>query len=458
MRLGESLPSSLHGMCPFSWLCPEVMKPASARYLRTAPWTGFSGLPLSSQGLWSGSSLLAASAKSQVAREAPAGKRFDMNVIDLTDPDQIPRVAMITRFPPSESGSAMAALDLSQRLAQRGFALEVVRLILPGEASADAGDSVVMDVNAQWAMCPRVAASRANRCGIAVVQIDRHVPIQLLAELMSELQVPVVVAVDDVGPVDSEETLQLARAVSTAHAVVVPSETARNRLTGIAGESVEIDVIPPGSPWRPLQPDERVRRKIISWGYLAPGMGAERVINSLAHLGSLDPKPRFRLIGVTDPGWTRQEGDAYRTYLVQEAERLGVQDQVDIVPVLHSRIGLQQEIARSDVIAVAYDSRERASSRILAEAVSTGRPVVATAFPAAIEVLSSGAGLTVEHDDPDAMTAALKTLLTDDDEYLRASRAAATMSGELGVEETARRYALLLGRQLENRRLSGITS
>jgi glycosyltransferase involved in cell wall biosynthesis len=187
-------------------------------------------------------------------------------------------------------------------------------------------------------------------------------------------------------------------------------------------------------------------------------MGAERVIRSLAQLGDLDPKPRYRLIGVTDPGWTQQEGAIYRAALVEEAERLGVQDQLEIVPILHSRKAMEKEIARSDVIAVVYDSHERVSSRILAEAVSTGRPVVATAFPAAIEMLASGAGLTVDHDDPDAMTSALKTLLTDDHEYLNASRVAATMSRELGVEETARRYASLLHRRLGDRPMSVITS
>ncbi|HEX6301329.1 MAG TPA: glycosyltransferase [Acidimicrobiia bacterium] len=379
-------------------------------------------------------------------------------VIDLTHPDHIPRVAMITRFPPSESGSAMAALDLSRQLAQRGFALEVVRLVLPGEASAKAGRPVVMDVNAHWAMCPRIAAGRANRCDIAVVQIDRHVPIQLIDELLSELEVPVVLAVDDVGSVEPDDTLFLAGAVMRAQAVVVPSETARRQLSSITEDSVEIDVIPPGSPWQSVQPGARVRRQILSWGYLAPGMGAERVIRSLAQLGDLEPKPRYRLIGVTDPGWTQQEGAMYRAALVEEAERLGVQDQLEIVPILHSRKAMEKEIARSDVIAVVYDSRERVSSRILAEAVSTGRPVVATAFPAAIEMLASGAGLTVDHDDPDAMTAALKTLLTDDHEYLSASRAAASMSRELGVEETARRYASLLHRRLGDRPLSVITS
>lgn len=379
-------------------------------------------------------------------------------VIDLRHPDHIPRVALITRFPPSESGSAMAALDLSRRLAQRGFALEVVRLMLPGEAHAKAGHPVVMDVNAHWDMCPPIAAGRANRCDIAVVQIDRHVPIQLIEELLSELEVPVVLAVDDVGAIDADDTVSLAGAVMRAQAVVVPSEMARRRLSSITEDSVEIDVIPPGSPWEAVHPGARVRRQILSWGYLAPGMGAERVIRSLAQLGDLDPRPRYRLIGVTDPGWTQQEGAIYRAALVDEAERLGVQDQLEIVPILHSRKAMEKEIAKSDVIAVVYDSHERVSSRILAEAVSTGRPVVATAFPAAIEMLASGAGMTVDHDDPDAMTAALKTLLTDDHAYLNASRAAATMSRELGVEETARRYASLLRRRLGDRPMSVITS
>jgi glycosyltransferase involved in cell wall biosynthesis len=307
-------------------------------------------------------------------------------------------------------------------------------------------------------MCAGIAASRANRCDIAIVQVDRHVPTQLLDELLAELEIPVVVALDDVDAGDKAETRLLARAVTRAHTVVVPSETVLRRLSTVAEESVEIHVIPPGSPWRPLQPDDRDRRQILSWGYMTPGMGAERVIHALPRLGSLDPKPRYRLIGVTDPGWTRQEGDAYRAYLGAEAERLGVEDQVDIVPMVHSRRGLGQEIARSDVIAVAYDSRDRASSRILAEAVSTGRPVVATAFPAAIEMLSSGAGMTVDHDDTDAMVAALEMLLTDDNEYLRASRAAAAMSRALSVDETALRYAELLGRRLDDHRLTVNTS
>ena len=42
-----------------------------------------------------------------------------------------------------------------------------------------------------------------------------------------------------------------------------------------------------------------------------------------------------------------------------------------------------------------------------------GRPVVATAFPHAVELLASGAGFIVHHDDPDALVAALHRLLTE---------------------------------------------
>ncbi len=367
-------------------------------------------------------------------------------MIDLTDPEYASRVAMITRYPPSESGSALSALDLARQLALRhGFAVEVIRLVLPGEPAAE-GHPVVMDVNAQWHMCPRLAARRANRCDIAVLRLDRHVPIEFIEELLGELEVPVVLAVDELGPAETDASL--AGPFNIADNIVAPSEMSRRRLSAMARDSIAIEVIPPGSPWRPLEPTDRIRRRILTWGYLAPGMGAERVIRSLARLRDLDPKPRYRLIGVTDPAWTRGEGDAYRAQLAIEAEKLGVRRQLDIVPILHSRRALEREIEKCDVIAVAYDSRDRASSRILAEAVSTARPVVATAFPGATEILSSGAGATVDHDDIDAMAGALRRYLTDDGEYMRAARAGAAMSTSLSMDETARKYASLLGRRL----------
>ncbi len=49
---------------------------------------------------------------------------------------------------------------------------------------------------------------------------------------------------------------------------------------------------------------------------------------------------------------------------------------------------------------------------MLVDAIANGRPVVATAFPHAVELLSSGAGIVVDHDDPDALSTALREVIT----------------------------------------------
>ena len=54
-----------------------------------------------------------------------------------------------------------------------------------------------------------------------------------------------------------------------------------------------------------------------------------------------------------------------------------------------------------------------AVSGVLVQAVASGRPVVATAFPHAVDLLGSGAGIVVSHDDPDEMENALRRILTD---------------------------------------------
>jgi glycosyltransferase involved in cell wall biosynthesis len=59
-----------------------------------------------------------------------------------------------------------------------------------------------------------------------------------------------------------------------------------------------------------------------------------------------------------------------------------------------------------------YDSTDQVTSGVLVDAIASGRPVVATAFPHAVELLSSGAGIVVGHDDPDAMASALRRVLT----------------------------------------------
>src|SRR6185503_4255645 len=60
-----------------------------------------------------------------------------------------------------------------------------------------------------------------------------------------------------------------------------------------------------------------------------------------------------------------------------------------------------------------YESRDQATSGVLIEAVAAGKPVVATAFPHAVELLDNGVGLVVPHGDSNALARALRRVLVE---------------------------------------------
>ena len=93
------------------------------------------------------------------------------------------------------------------------------------------------------------------------------------------------------------------------------------------------------------------------------------------------------------------------------AEDLGVADRVTFDARYLDRERLSARVAAADVVLLPYDSREQVTSGVLVEAVAAGKPVVATAFPHAIELLTDGAGTVVEHESPAAIADAVRGIL-----------------------------------------------
>ena len=65
---------------------------------------------------------------------------------------------------------------------------------------------------------------------------------------------------------------------------------------------------------------------------------------------------------------------------------------MDYQDVYHDQAALGALIRSADVVVLPYDSREQVTSGVLIEAVAAGVPVVATAFPHAVELLTGGPG------------------------------------------------------------------
>jgi glycosyltransferase involved in cell wall biosynthesis len=59
-----------------------------------------------------------------------------------------------------------------------------------------------------------------------------------------------------------------------------------------------------------------------------------------------------------------------------------------------------------------YDSTDQITSGVLVDALAAGRPVIATEFPHASELVSTGAGLLVAHRDPTSIASAIRHLAT----------------------------------------------
>jgi len=108
-----------------------------------------------------------------------------------------------------------------------------------------------------------------------------------------------------------------------------------------------------------------------------------------------------------------RQGESYRDGLRKQAADGGVSDRIIFEDQYLDKASLRSLIRSADVVLLPYGSREQISSGVLVEAVAAGKPVVATAFPHAIEQLSSACGIVVPHEDPEAIARALRRLLTD---------------------------------------------
>ncbi|HEV3225821.1 MAG TPA: glycosyltransferase, partial [Acidimicrobiales bacterium] len=103
-------------------------------------------------------------------------------------------------------------------------------------------------------------------------------------------------------------------------------------------------------------------------------------------------------------------------------------------------------IRRAAVVVLPYDSRDQVTSGVLVDAIAAGRPVVATAFPHAVELLSTGAGIVVPHANPAALAYALRRVLTEPDLADEMAGEARRIAPTLGWQAVAHRYSSLAGR------------
>ena len=117
------------------------------------------------------------------------------------------------------------------------------------------------------------------------------------------------------------------------------------------------------------------------------------------------------MAGQTHPKVLLHEGDVYRDRLHEQVRQAELGSWITFDDHYRNTSALASLVRSADVVLLPYDSTEQVTSGVLIEALAAGKPVVATQFPHASEVLAGGAGLLVPHRDPAAIAAALCSVI-----------------------------------------------
>jgi len=365
---------------------------------------------------------------------------------------------LMSTHPPTECGLATFNSALAGHLATAGGQVGIVQVNGDGHA-ATLDPHVVHRWSARQNLGWRDALTALNSFDVSIIQHEYGIypgnDGEDILEVLSRLAVPSIVVLHTVlaAPTARQKSI-LQQIVNLADTTVTMTDTARVRLlAGYAVDASKVVVIPHGAndhSWATTQ-DRGQRPRLLTWGLLGPGKGLEWALRALARLRSLRPVPIYTIAGRTHPKVLKNYGEGYRESLHRLVELLDMSSCVEFDPHYRDNASLSRLIKSADVVVLPYDSTEQVTSGVLIEAVAARVPVVATAFPHAVELLTDGPGLVVPHRDAAALAAAIGSLLTEPGLSAHLVGRTRSQATALLWPAVAQRFAALASRLLDAR-------
>ena len=333
-----------------------------------------------------------------------------------------PSIGFLSTYPPTSCGLATFAAALRGAIADRRGSNEGLGVVSLADGPLSALEPEVVHAHLNGNSASLAGAIEAlNSFDAAIVQHEYGIfggpDGSEVLDLLSGIEIPAVVTLHTVlsQPSPSQRSI-LEKVVGLSVRTVVMSDTARRRLVdGYRISPAKVRVIQHGARTGLSGPSlaNGTRPVVLTWGLIGPGKGLEMAIDALAGLRDLRPLPRYVILGKTHPKVQASQGDAYLEGLAARVHALGLDDVVEFDGRYLDLESLALAVRQADVVVLPYESTEQVTSGVLVEALAAGKPVIASAFPHAVELLGAGAGIVVPHGDSMALTAALRRVLTD---------------------------------------------
>jgi glycosyltransferase involved in cell wall biosynthesis len=367
------------------------------------------------------------------------------------------KIAVIGNYLPRQCGIATFTTDFCEALAAHAPEASIFVIPVNDTGEGYAYPSLVrFELQESDVDSYRRAADFISLNGVDLVVLQHEYGIfggiagSHILVLLRELRVPIVTVLHTVlRQPDREQRKALVEIARLSDRLIVMSEHATKFLTEIYKiPDTKVTLIPHGIPDMPfVDPnfykdkfDAEGRIVLLTYGLLSIDKGIEHVIAALPTIVRRYPNVLYIVLGVTHPNARRQEGEAYRLGLQQEARELGVEKHV----VFYNQFVLVDElvefIGAADVYITPYLNPEQIVSGTLACTVGSGKAVISTPYWYAQELLNDGRGMLVPFKDSAAIAKSVIRLLEDESERHAMRKRGFLYGRQMTWPQIAKRY------------------
>ena len=342
-------------------------------------------------------------------------------------PEQHLPIAFVGTYPPRRCGIATFTQDLAKATVSSRQRVSTMTL-----AVTDSGGQYEYPEDVKYEIRHGVKGDYARAAEFVNYSDARLVSIQheygifggddggYILDFLSTLRIPAIATLHTVleHPSDAQKKIVQQMAKRCA-GLVVMSRIALNLLASAYGvEGPKIHIIPHGIPRMEPRDQEGLKaefgvsgqRMLLTFGLLSPNKGIETVIRALPAVVAAFPDVVYFVVGATHPVILRRDGEAYRTMLEREAERLGVRDHVAFRDQFITIEELTDYLQAADIFVSPYLNEAQVTSGALSYAMGAGTAILSTPYWHAQELLADGRGRLFPFQDHEALSRELNAL------------------------------------------------
>ena len=333
----------------------------------------------------------------------------------MKNPSHKAIIVYLTTFPPRECGIATFTADLTTHFDKMYGGKEDTKIIAMNIDASQARhypSKVIAEVEQDDPNDYEKAAELINQMSdVALVAVEHEYGIygkgfgKNLLVFLSKVMKPVSVTCHTVLPNPPEEMKRvMSHILARADVVIVMTETSKRILGDIYGADLgKVKVIPHGIHPASYTDGHAAKRKlgltgkrvISTFGFLSRGKGIEYGIEAMPQIVKRFPNTLYLVIGETHPVVRQKEGESYRKSLIAEAKKLGVEEHVRFYNEYLKTEDLLTFLEATDVYLSLSQNTDQAVSGTLSYALGAGRPIVATPFSQAKEIITPEVGVLV---------------------------------------------------------------